>query len=669
MSTILYPHLENLSKNTVDFATQAHSRTIAHFIDADFQALQNDVCSQMQHSANIPLCEEHQAFFYHFLQDEIHPKGVYRKASSATYRAGIPDWQTLFQVADFDTILQDDVYLSAVIHCENAPHQVLLSFSSSGSDANYIIEFDLHNKNIVKNGFHLPLSKSRISWRDKDSVWVCPAWDARQCTHSGYPREVWLWRRGENFSQATPIFQAAQEVVSIDAWRYLDAQGTDIDIIVIRKDFFTHQYYLIDQHQQYCRITLPPDAEICGYLSGHFIVHLHANWQRKKQFYPSGSLLLATHRHGQIRDITILFTADCQHSIESVETSRHCIVLHYLNNIRGCLKAWSLKNSELQEIPTPAFNAYSIELIDQPWGGDLFYFLTEDLLHPPVLYAWHALNNELSVMRRQRATFNTQNCTLQQYFAPSKDGTNIPYFWCGQSAQANTPTLVYVYGGFGISQLPHHIANLGRHWLAKGNAFVIANVRGGGEFGEYWHKAAQGEQKQRSVDDVLAVVRDLHSKNKTSAAYTALQGGSNGGFIAAAAIVQAATLFSSAVIEAPLADMMRYHQLGAGASWIAEFGNPEEMPFQAALKAISPLHNIKEGVTYPPILITTDLQDDRTHPAHALKLYARWQAVNAPVYLYLSNGGHAGNSTQSAAAEAFALLIHFLKQSLSGCLK
>lgn len=669
MDTILYPHLETLSEQTIHFAEQAHRRTEQQWCDADFHTLKQDILNHLQDADHIPLCEEHRARFYHFLQDENHSKGIYRVASAATYRAGIPDWQTLFQVADFDNILQDNVYLSAVIHCETAPHQALLFLSSEGADACYVIEFDLAQQRIVDNGFHLPLSKSRITWRDENSVWVCPAWDHRQCTESGYPREVWLWQRGEDFAQATPIFQAAPNVVSVDAWRYLDAQGSDIDLIDIQTDFFTHQYYFIDSKEQYHPIQTPDQAEICGYLGGRFLLHLHQPWTYKEQNHPSGSLLWLAHRQGIMKGITALFTPNAQQSIECVETTRHYIVLHYLDHIKSHLKAWKWHQGQLQESPTPPIDTHHIELIDQPWGGDVIYFLAEDLTHPPVLYTWHADSNELSVLRRQKPAFDSQHNTLKQYTATANDGTAIPYFWCGSQADAHTPTLIHVYGGFGVSQLPHYIGNLGRHWLARGHAFVIANVRGGGELGSQWHTAAQGEHKQRSVDDFIAIIHDLHQRGITSPEHTAIQGGSNGGLIVAATVVQAASSIGAAIIEAPLADMLRYHQLGAGASWIAEFGDPQQSHFQAALRALSPLHNIQTNTPYPPTLITTNFSDDRVHPAHALKLYHRWQEMGAPTWLYLNQGGHEGNSTQSAAADEFALLITFLNQQIQSLSK
>ncbi|MDO5686901.1 MAG: prolyl oligopeptidase family serine peptidase [Neisseria sp.] len=663
---ILYPELETLSAATVDFAAAAHRETTRQWCgDEAFAQLRDDVAAMLRDPQHIALCEEHHARMYHFLQDETYPKGVYRVASAAMYRAGAPDWEILFSVADLDDLLGDDVYLSGIAHCETAPLRVLLSLSPAGGDAAYTLEWDLARGAPAEDGFHFPLGKSTITWRDENSVWVCPAWDARQCTVSGYAREAWLLRRGQSFVQAQPIMQADDDDVALEAWRYLDAQGAPLDIACVRHGFFAQSYFRILPSGETENIPLPTGAELCGLLGGFLLLRLREDWQRSREHYLAGSLIAVKYARGALHEAFVLFRPSATQSLECVETSRRFVLVHYLDNVAGCLKAWRLQHNTWQQVPAPSVDTLTLELTDQPYGGDVFYFLAEDLLQPPVLYAWDANLDELCVMRRRKTVFAQDQLRIEQHFAQAADGSLIPYFWCGSRAAADTPTVVYAYGGFGVSTLPHHQEITGKHWLQNGGAWVIANVRGGSEFGPNWHHAAQRTHKARAAEDLLAVVRDVHGKGYTSPAHTALQGGSNGGLVVTAAMCRAPHLIGAVVAEMPLIDMLRFHRLGAGASWIEEYGDPEHETFQAALKALSPLHHLQDNTVYPPVLITTDLHDDRVHPAHALKLYARLRELGAKAYLYVNQaGGHEGNADQTTQAAEFATVFRFLRENL-----
>ncbi len=664
--SILYPELEILSETSCDFAAQAHDETVrAWCAGRDFDEMQAQIGAMLRDPAHIPLCEEHHARMYHFLQDAAHPKGVYRVSSAAMYRAGAPDWQVLFAVADFDELLGDDVYLSGIAHCETAPERVLLSLSPAGTDAAYTIEFDLAQQAVVADGFHFPLSKSTAQWRDADSVWLCPAWDERQVTASGYPREAWLMERGQTIAEAQPIFQAEENDVSVEAWRYLDGQGAPLDVLCVRHGFFAQSYFRIKPDGAVVKIPLPPGAEVCGYLGGFLLLRLREAWRRTRETYSAGSLLAVKYARDALHQAQVLFCPSAAQSLECVESSRRFVLIHYLDNVASRLAAWRLGHDVWQPVSAPQVDTLTLELIDQPYGGDVFYFVGEDLLHPPVLYVWDAGSDELSVLRRRRAAFSSDGLHLEQHFALAADGTQIPYFWCGSRAAADVPTMVYAYGGFGVSALPHYQEITGKYWLEKGGALVIANIRGGGEYGPDWHHAAQRENKNISVTDLLAVVRDLHGKGYTSPPHTALQGGSNGALMVTAAMCRAPQCAGAVVAEMPLSDMLRYPALGAGASWIEEYGDPGHESYQASLVSLSPLHQVREGVDYPPLLITTDLNDDRVHPAHALKLYARLRAVGAPSWLYVNAvGGHEGNADQATQAAEFAVVWSFLNQTI-----
>ncbi len=663
-------HLENLDEFGEEFAKQHHQKTVAAFTTSDeYTALQADILSQLQDDNQIPFCQEHRARMYHFYQNADYPKGVYRVCTAASYRSGFPQWDVLFNVTDFEEILGDDVYLEGVSHYVNMPNKVLVTLSQAGSDQAYTLEVDLETSSLVDDGFHFPLGKSNIAWRDENSVWFCPAWDERQLTPSGYSKQVWLLERGQTLAEATPVFQLPNEDdMMVHAWRYLDAQGSPIDLIEAAHSFFQKDYYCVDKDLNVMPLGLPQDADIVGYLAGHLLVKLHSDWQRSAQRYPQGSLLAVRLSKGQVGPAVTLFTPTNTQSLESVETTKQFVVIHTLDNVNGRLQIWQFKAGQWQQVKTPRLPEGTLELVDQPWGGDVLYIAASDFITPLTLYVLDLNVMELCVMRRQSAQFDASQLSVQQLWCNSEDGTAIPYYHVGQANQNDpkTPTIVYVYGGFGVSELPHYLGIMGRHWLSKGYSFVIANTRGGGEFGPHWHKAAQGKNKQKTVDDLHAVVADLCNRQLSTPAHIALQGGSNGGLITAAAFAQKPHSIGALVCEVPLTDMLRYHHLFAGCSWVEEYGHPEHPDDVQYLQSLSPYHALSEHISYPEAMITTCLNDDRVHPAHALKFFAKLKSMQQTAYLFApEQGGHTSNGTQSQIAAELAAIFMFLYQNIA----
>ncbi|MDO4641475.1 MAG: prolyl oligopeptidase family serine peptidase [Neisseria sp.] len=664
----IFAFLEDLdSPETSAFASQAHDQTLRRFAQSPrFDALKDDITAQLQDERQIPFCQEHRARMYHFHQNADYPKGVYRVCSAASYRAGQPDWQILFSVADFDEVLGDDVYLDGVSHYVENPLQVLLTLSIAGGDTAYTLEFDLARGAIVEGGFHFPAGKSHVAWRDADSVWLCPAWDERQLTVSGYPRQVWLMRRGQCFEEALPVYQMAETGVMVNAWRYLDGQGAPVDLIEAATGFFTKDYFCVDPQGDVQLLNLPKDCEISGYLAGQLMVLLREEWRRANHTYPAGSLLAVKLNKGEIGEAQLLFEPNEYQAVEAVETTKRFVLVSYLDKVNACLKAWKYTGGMWQEQDLPALPGGALEITDQPWGGDTVYLADSHFIEPLTLFALDLNVMELSVLRRQPKQFDPQGIVVNQFWAKSADGTAVPYYHVGKAASPDTPTLVYAYGGFGVPELPHYLGTMGRHWLEKGYAFVLANVRGGGEF-KYWHRAAQGKHKHRSADDLLAVVKDVCERGLSRAAKIALQGGSNGGLVAASAFVREPQSVGALVCEVPLTDMLGYTGLSAGASWIEEYGDPADEAMRPYLTALSPYHNVQAGTVYPPALITTSLSDDRVHPAHALKFYAKLSEVSPNTWLYApENGGHTGNGTQEETAAELACVLCFLESALAG---
>ena len=342
------------ASETRRFAAEAHAETLAQFAgSAEFSALRDDIFAQLQDERQIPFCQEHRARMYHFHQSEEFPKGVYRVCSAASYRAGMPDWEILFSVADFDEILGDDVYLDGVSHYVEQPLQALLTLSAAGGDAAYTVEFDLANRRIVAGGFHFPAGKNHIAWRDADSVWVCPAWDERQLTASGYPREVWLLRRGQEFSDGLPVFRMEEDGVMVQAWRYLDGLGSPVDLIEAATGFFTKTYYQVFSDGRTAALKLPPDCEIAGYIAGQLLIKLVQPWQRANKSYPAGALVTVKLNKGELGEAVLLLVPDDAQAVESVETTKRFIAVSLLDNVKGRLKAWKWTGKTWRNKPCP----------------------------------------------------------------------------------------------------------------------------------------------------------------------------------------------------------------------------------------------------------------------------------------------------------------------------
>ncbi len=478
-----YRHFENLdSAETQNFAAEANAETRARFLNNDkARALSDGILNQMQDTRQIPFCQEHRARMYHFHQNAEYPKGVYRMCTAATYRSGYPEWKILFSVADFDELLGDDVYLGGVSHLVEQPNRALLTLNKSGGDTAYTLEVDLEAGELVEGGFHFPAGKNHVSWRDENSVWVCPAWDERQLTESGYPREVWLVERGKSFEESLPAYQIDKGAMMVNAWRYLDPQGSPIDLIEASDGFYTKTYLQVSSEGGAKPLNLPNDCDVVGYLAGHLLLTLRKDWHRANQSYPSGALVAVKLNRGELGAAQLLFAPDETQALESVETTKRFVVASLLENVQGRLKAWRFADSKWQEAELPHLPSGALEMTDQPWGGDVVYLAASDFTTPLTLFALDLNVMELTVMRLQPQQFVSDGIEVRQFWAVSSDGERIPYFHVGKNAAPDTPTLVYAYGGFGIPELPHYLGSVGKYWLEEGNAFVLANIRGGGE--------------------------------------------------------------------------------------------------------------------------------------------------------------------------------------------
>jgi prolyl oligopeptidase len=661
-----YLWLESLdSRDALDWVEgqNALSRAV---LDADprFAPLCTEILANLRDTRQIPFFEQHDDWLYNFHQSEDQPRGIYRRTRLAAYRAGESEWQT---VLDLDRLAAEagrDWYLDDVSHYVLEPARCLLTLSDGGSDAAETREYDLEAQEFVPGGFAFPLGKSHIAWRGRDSLFVCPAWEAAQCSRSGYPRSVYILRRGQAWHDAQHILTASAEAMMVAAWRFLDCAGTHLDMVEDSDGFYHKRYHILADDGSTRPLDLPEDAEVLAWLDGDLVLRIVRDWRHGETEFPSGALLTMPSCGGAP---SLLFDPGPRASVRAVESSRSFILVDLLENVQSRLVAFERVDGRWCERVVAAQAGGVLGIVDQPWNSDVLYYSYSDFLTPAGLYRLELPDGQPECLRAQPAAFDASPFLAEQLLARAPDGTEIPYFVVRprELPQGGAPALLYGYGGFEVSMQPDYVDNFGPHWLQKGGIFAVANIRGGGEFGPVWHQAAQGVRRPVSFEDFISVAEDMIRRGLTRPEKLAIEGGSNGGLLVGAAMVRRPELFAAVVCEVPLLDMLRYTQLFAGASWMDEYGNPDDEDERPQLAAYSPYHQLRADVSYPPVLFTTSRSDDRVHPAHARKMVARMNELgHQPLLCETDSGGHSGNSGQEQTAVDLARVLVYLYQRL-----
>jgi prolyl oligopeptidase len=661
-----YLWLESLdSQDALDWVEgqNALSRSV---LDADsrFVSLRENILANLRDTRQIPFFNQHGEWLYNFHQSAEQPRGVYRRTRLDAYRAGANEWDV---VLDIDRLAADegaDWYLDGVSHYTQDPVRCLLTLCEGGSDAAVTREYDLTARAFVAGGFSFPFGKSHIAWRDRDSLFVCPAWADEQCTRAGYPREVYILPRGADWKEARRVFAAPVDAMMVTAWRFLDCTGGHLDMIEASDGFYRKRYHCIDEDGAIRALDLPEDADVLAWLHGDLVLKIARDWTVGDACFRAGSLLTLPAQGGRPR---VLLCPDERASVESVECSRGFILVNVLENVQSRLLAFVPDSDGWREIALNAPTGGVIEFVDQPWDTDVLYYSFSDFLTPTGLYRLELPDGQPECLRAQPVAFDASGFVAEQLSAIAPDGMEIPYFVVRPRivAEGGAPTLLYGYGGFEVSMLPYYVDNFGPHWLEKGGVFAVANIRGGGEFGPAWHQAAQGIHRPVGFEDFIAVAEDMVRRGLTRPEKLAIEGGSNGGLLVGAAMVRRPELFRAVVCEVPLLDMLRYTQLLAGASWIDEYGDPDDAAVRPYLAAYSPYHQLRSGVAYPQALFTTSRRDDRVHPAHARKMVARLNELGQqPLLCETDSGGHTGNTGQAQIADDLARVLVYLYQRL-----
>jgi len=608
-------------------------------------------------------------WYYNLWQDEDNPRGLWRRTTLEEYKKPDPSWEV---VLDIDALGKEEgenwVYGGASILVPTYD-RCLLRLSRGGADAVVVREFDLVAKTFVDGGFSLPESKQTVAWAGPDEIFVATDFGPGTMTDSGYARIVKLWRRGQPLGDAITVFEGETSDVSVGAYAEL-SPGFEMQFVYRGRDFYNSDRY-IRRGDELVPLAIPSDA---GYAvhRGWLYMTPRSDWETAGRTYATGSLLaieLERFLAGE-RDLAVLFQPGEGTALAGYSLTRNHVLVNILDNVRNRIEVATPGSEGWKVAPLPGIDATGFQTIDadavDPDGDDRYFLETTDYLTPSTLSLGSVGEDDPVVLKSAPAKFNAGGLSVTQHWTTSADGTRIPYFQVSDVGTTEPrPTLVYGYGGFRIAQVPRYSAGIGSAWLERGGVYVVANIRGGGEFGPEWHQAALKAQRPRAYEDFIAVGEDLIRRGATTPKRLGAMGGSNGGLLMGNMLTMRPDLFGAIVAQVPLFDMRRYHELLAGASWIAEYGNPDDPEEWAFIKGFSPYHNVSGDVDYPRLLVTTSTRDDRVHPGHARKMVAKMHDMGHDV-LYYENveGGHAGAADNAQRAYMWTLAFRFLWRTL-----
>ncbi len=649
-----------------------------------FEALRTQLREVLDSKEQIPYVSRRGAWLYNLWRDAANPHGLWQRTTLAEYRKAQPAWETVIDVDALGKAEGENWVWSGATCLGPDYRRCMVALSRGGADATVVREFDTVAKRFVDGGFHLPEAKTQLEWKDADTLYVGTDFGPGSLTDSGYPRVIKAWKRGTPLAAAVTVFEGEAK----DVAAYVDVDrtpGFERTVFGRALDFYTTRSFLL-QGQTLLPLDKPADAKL-AFWREHVLLELRSDWALPGRTWPRGALLVtdaAAFLKGE-RRFTALFTPTATRSLASYGTTRSRLLIDVLDNVASRIEEWTPPAAAgaagwtRREMQAPYPGSLSITplhdalLKDDPLA-EAYFLNVADFLQPDTLQFGHAgsaaEDTRREVLKSRPAFFDATGMRVEQRFAASKDGTRVPYFviWPkGAKADARNPTLLYGYGGFEESMVPWYSGAVGRAWTGKGGVFVLANIRGGGEFGPAWHQAAVKSNKQKSYDDFAAVAEDLIAAKITSPKHLGIQGGSNGGLLVGAVMLQRPELFNAVVCQVPLLDMQRYHRLLAGASWMAEYGDPDKPEDWAAISRYSPYQNVRKDKAYPKVLFTTSTRDDRVHPGHARKMAARMREQgHALLYWENIEGGHGGAADNGQRAQMMALEYSFLWQQLGG---
>ncbi|TAL73545.1 MAG: S9 family peptidase [Rhodanobacter sp.] len=636
-----------------------------------FDHTRNQILEVLDSDARIPYVRRMGDHLYNFWQDKAHPRGLWRRTTLAEYEKANPQWET---VLDIDALNQAEgkrwvwkgaqCLKPAYVHC-------LVSLSPDGGDAVAVREFDTTTKAFVKGGFELPTAKTQVGWIDENHIYVGTDFGPGSMTTSSYPRIAKVWTRGTPLASAITVYAGKASDLAVTAF-HERTPGYERDFVQVSTDFF-HGETFLRQGDQLVKLDIPSDANADAHREW-LLVTLRSAWTVGGRTWPSGALIAIRFDDFMAgkRDFTALFTPDTHTALSGYAWTRHHLILDELHDVQSRLEVLTPQAAgDWQRAAmsgAPAMSTISV-VGTNPDTDDEYWLTVDGFLTPPSLARGVVGTGAAKVVKQQPAFFDASEFAVSQHFAASQDGTRVPYFEIAPKdlkADGSHRTLLYGYGGFEISLQPHYSGSVGRAWLGRGGVYVIANIRGGGEYGPAWHQAALKANRPKAYQDFAAVAKDLVQRGVTSAAHLGAEGGSNGGLLMGNMLTAYPQLFGAIACEVPLLDMKRYIHLDAGASWMAEYGNPDDPEQWAFIQKFSPYQNLRKDTHYPPVLFYTATSDDRVGPAQARKMAAKMEGMGIPDVWFYENleGGHGASADNRQSAHMHAMVYDFLWDQL-----
>lgn len=665
-----YQWLEDIDgQKSLDFVNTQNKATIEKLSkEKDYKSIYDKSLEIYNSSDRIAYPNIKGKYVYNFWKDKYHERGIWRRCLLANYTNGKFDWETLI---DIDEMSKKDNIKWVYKGSEGlypSYKRFLISLSNGGGDAVFIKEFDADKKQFVENGFNIDESKGSASYVDENTISVSSNFGEGTMTTSGYPRQIKLWKRGTLLKNARLIYEGKQTDVSV--WGGIVRDDTKRYFFISRRlTFFTNEN-LVWIDNKIVKLDLPEDCLTNDIQKNQLIIQLKSDWTVNTKTYKIGTIvsLNFTELLKGNKEIQVIIEPNEFSSITEILTTKNKLLVNVLTNVISNLHIYSFNNGKWsdQKVKSPDFGTISLITADE--FSDQYFFSFQNFITPSTLFSADAGRNTFKASKSLPAYFDASKYEVKQFKAKSKDGTLIPYFMVSSKNlkyDSKNPSLLYAYGGFEISSQPFYASTFGIAWLDNGGVFVLANIRGGGEFGPKWHQDGIKEKRQNVFDDLYAVSEDLLARKVTSSKHLGILGGSNGGLLVGVAFTQRPDLYNAVVCEVPLLDMQRYNKLLAGASWMGEYGNPDIPEEWEYIKKYSPYQNLKEGMNYPEVFFTTSTRDDRVHPGHARKMVAKMIDMGYKIYYYENTeGGHAGSSTNEQAAKVNALMFSYLLMKL-----
>ncbi len=643
--------------------------------DPRYEGLHEQALALVQSRDRIPQPGfTHAGMIDNFWQDADHVRGIWRRTTLDSYRTDTPAWQTILDV-DALSAAEGKNWVYKGASCLPPQERLcLVSLSDGGKDAVVVREYDSGARAFVDGGFDLPESKGGVSWVDKDTLLIARDFGPGTMTTSGYPMIVKRLVRGQAMDQAETVFTGQLSDVSVGGSTLRDADGVVQAVLINRGiNFYEGETYRLNADGSTTRLELPAKSDINALVRGQLVITTKQDWTAPSgQAFTTGDVIawdLAAWLADPAARAQLIIRPGPRESVEGITATRNKLVVALFENVRGAVYvyqpdpagAWARTRLTLPENVTVGVGSASET-------DDRVFVSVAGYLNPSSLYLADAATGDLAQVKALPAKFDASAMRVDQFEARSADGTMVPYFVVHRNAMAmdgSNPTLLYGYGGFQVSMLPGYSPTVGKLWLERGGVYVVANTRGGGEFGPNWHDAALQQNRQRAHEDFQAVALDLIARNITSQPHLGIMGGSQGGLFMGAMLTQRPDLINAAVIQVPLFDMLRFHRLLAGASWIAEYGNPDIPEQRAWIAEYSPYQNLRADRPYPEVFIHTSTKDDRVHPGHARKAAARLEELGSPVLFYENtDGGHAAGANLRETARRIALEYTYLTRRL-----